>query len=90
MLPDMGAYERPLFSLVALGLDDGPPVWLPPYGALLVGATAAVQAVLPIGTAWSFTVPSGAAFVGQPFAVQGLGLAGSLGGLTAVDRNVLR
>jgi hypothetical protein len=114
-LPDMGAYERPVwhlsvsgeprlnqapmtftvdgppgFALLLIGLDDGPPVWLPPYGSLLTGLTTALLAAVPTGQPVSLQLAGGASLLGLRFAMQGLGLLGNAGAMSDVDRNEVR
>lgn len=116
-LPDMGAFERAVYtlqaagepvlgtsmtfsvqgpagvSLVILGLQIGPPAFLPPFGLWLTGAPSSVLGNVPVGQPVSLTVPNDPGLPGVPFSVQGLGLRpGSplVGHFTAVDRNVIR
>lgn len=77
-------------ALFAIGLDDGPAVPLPPYGALLCGTTMAIFASAPVGGQVPYSIVGGAWLLGVNLAVQALGTNGSGASFTNVDRLRIR
>ena len=55
----------PGFALFAVGLDDGPAVFLPPYGSLLCGNTLAMFASAPVGAPVPYPIAGGAWLIGR-------------------------
>lgn len=81
------------FALLAIGLQDGRPLLLPPLGIWLAGASSTVLGIAPINQGVPLMLPVGASLTGLQFAAQGIGVVAGpslRGGFTAVDRNVLR
>ncbi|MBK8096558.1 MAG: hypothetical protein IPK26_05590 [Planctomycetes bacterium] len=75
----------PGLALFGLGLLDGPPFWLLPYGSVMLGNTFASIGSAPTGTAISYPIPGFPGILGLDVAVQAFGIAGGAA-LTNVDR----
>jgi len=117
--PDMGAFERHVFSMDVSGdavlggslgfTIQGPGgigtfllgfspsnLYAVPLGVYLAGAPGDILAgtPVPMGGSTQLAIPANPAFLGFPFAVQGVGIqiVGGVarGGFTNVDRNIVR